>query len=357
MRDDLARAAQHERLEALEAVLAQVVGALVLELLVVGRAAEAQEERHDLVEVAPEPVADRARDRADRLDERLDVAAAARAALDLREERLGERVEERVREHDRERAEARGRALLHGGLVVRELHEHRVHDLRVVRLELLAEAPDQVGQVVEALELDLDRRARRRGDARKQPPREQPAHARAHRGGHIGDERLEADRVDVAQLVLALEHERAQLVADFADLRLLHLAEQHAEAFHGDRLHVVAAVVELLQHGRADPAEACERAAESRKAAKERRARRASAFGARSARARARFKFRAESCAHAPSLHRRVDFDILLELRAEVVGRHVPAGARHGAPPPCCGPPVAPLIFIPVARFLEQLVM
>jgi hypothetical protein len=145
-------------------------------------------------------------------------------------------------------------ALANGGFGVLELLQAGGHHGAVVPFHVVAEALQEVGEVVEAFELDFqglfllhaaeetgakagshglregreggreesERHAREKKEGGREGGREGETTYLPHRVRHIRNQGLEPDGVDVTQLGLALQDEAAELVADLRHLRLVH---------------------------------------------------------------------------------------------------------------------------------------
>mmetsp|Transcript_21734 Transcript_21734/g.76316 ORF Transcript_21734/g.76316 Transcript_21734/m.76316 type:complete len:451 (+) Transcript_21734:2563-3915(+) len=204
VRRDLVRAARHDRLERLQAVLAQVVH-VVLARVVARVAHGAQQQRHDSLQVAAEAPADDAAHSADRLDVRHLRLGRGRRRLDARQEARHHLLQLRVRNGRRQVAQARRRALAHGRLRVAQKLEHVVQHAGVQRgAHGRAELLEQVRVDVQALKLQRGVGvARGRRDAHTQQLLGARSHDIRRQRLHLLDHSLEADGVDVAQADVA----------------------------------------------------------------------------------------------------------------------------------------------------------
>mmetsp|Transcript_69243 Transcript_69243/g.225544 ORF Transcript_69243/g.225544 Transcript_69243/m.225544 type:complete len:298 (-) Transcript_69243:119-1012(-) len=214
-----------------------------------------QEEGGDLPQVRADAEADVPADRADALDVLL-LLRLRRGRPHIRQQRAHERVQLPVCEDGRECANAGNDLLPQRRLVLLGLQqiEQRIRHVLLVRPlhdPVVPEALQEVVEDVGALLFDLHERVR--GDAMEHLGEHILARQGAAGCGELGEQALEAGRVDVAHLRFAVKHQLAQLRQDLTDLLLLKLTHNLRQALDSIALNINALVLELLEEGLAHP--------------------------------------------------------------------------------------------------------
>jgi hypothetical protein len=232
-----------------ETAFPQLVCGVGLLGLVVGVAAEPQEQGHNALQVAAQAEAHGAGDGADGLQERARGLVGARSAGRLRtsfdafEQGLHQRVQQCVRGHHSQHAEAVGGALANHGFGVLQLRHTEGHDLAVAADVQVTEPPQQLGGVVDALPLYLLATGAGARDARDELGGQFVGHDCAHGVGHVGDQCLESDGIHVAEGVVAVQNQGTQFATHLSDLGLLHLLREDSQALDRNRLNVIGRVI------------------------------------------------------------------------------------------------------------------